>query len=160
MTTTLAPSAQYKLASTTHAIIDTLSWQQGLAKAIPTFLPSSTKMLHMLQIARGNAHDIKCLMQDVCIIDRRLQQLYRPVAWNPLPIEHWYGLEPTTTKLLSLLINSNTVTNMLCNVSKQSKMMYETKAYVHWYQKYGCEHDQFVSAFDTLSTIIDSYNSV
>ena len=42
----------------------------------------------------------------------------------------------------------------------QARLMYEERAYLHWYEKYGCEEDTFKEAFDVMQTIIDDYASL
>lgn len=35
--------------------------------------------------------------------------------------------------------------------------MFETRAYVHWYTRYGCEESDFTDAFYKLSSVVRSY---
>lgn len=154
----LVPTPHYKLASTAHTVFNTSSWQQGLEKITPKSFPPSTRAVSLLQVARGSACDIRHLMRDIDSIDQRLLQLYRPTSWRP--IEHWYSRGASGNKSLSLLANSNVVNNMLCNVNRKSEAMFLTNAYTHWLLRQGCERQQFVSAFDTLKTIMESYESV
>ena len=84
------------------------------------------------------------------------------VDWNPFPVDFWFSQEPALqeTKCMSLLSNTSLVTPYLETVQEKSSKMLQSKAYLHWYQKYGVERETFESALDSLQTTIDSYSNL
>lgn len=84
---------------------------------------------------------------------------YNTVAWNPFPVDFWFSHEPQLKerKLASVLANSSVIADYIESVYRRAMVMYQEGAYLHWYEKYGCEKELFEESFTTVENIIDNY---
>ncbi|XP_043922006.1 tubulin delta chain-like [Protopterus annectens] len=116
----------------------------------------------VLAVARGN-HD-NSFFSSVDSVLSKLKQGYRCASWNPFPIDYWTDPQNVVDPLphsqsLTVCANHSSVTGHLQHVIEKARAMYQSRGYLHWYWKYGCEDEDFQEAFETLQFIVDSYNS-
>ena len=95
-------------------------------------------------------------------LEQKLKDVYNTVKWNPFPIDFWFSHEVQLVdrKFATVLMNGSKVCDYLESIVEQANLMYAERAYVHWYEKFGCEEDMFREAFDAAQTVIDNYNSL
>lgn len=61
------------------------------------------------------------------------------------------------TKMATILANSSVVLDYVGGVQEQAGEMFRAGAYLHWYERYGCERQTFEQAFESVQGIIDTY---
>lgn len=59
--------------------------------------------------------------------------------------------------MVSVLANSAVVGSYVESVVERAQQMYRERAYLHWFEKYGCERGTFEEAFELVQGIVDSY---
>ena len=98
-------------------------------------------------------------MKNTKSVGNKLKRIYNTVAWNPFPVDFWFSKEPhfQEKKCVSILANTSQAGDYMRSVHENAKMMFDEKAYLHWYQKYNCEETVFREAFENVKTIIDNY---
>ena len=124
---------------------------------IPSGIAKKEKVQSIVCIMRG---DNRTIEHDTPSLDRQLRRIYTPPTWNPHPIDYWFGQSGGVAKRMSVLVNGHDVTNYLNNTRGRAMRMFDSKAYLHWYKKYGLEEDTFIECFRTIQTINDSYNDM
>lgn len=102
------------------------------------------------------------VISNTASIEKRLRQAYNTVAWNPFPIDFWWSLEPhlRERKVVSVLANSAAVGGYLKHTVDRARLMHKERAYLHWFERYGCEQGMFEDAFEAVETVIGNYNSL
>ena len=58
---------------------------------------------------------------------------------------------------LTVCSNTDRINDDLLHVLDRSSEMFHSKAYVHWYTRYGCEEEDFTRAFHHLSSVVRAY---
>ena len=98
----------------------------------------------------------------------KLAKIYKYTSWYPdnmmmkfHNISRSYG-KPASGDNVSIACcsNSSKNTTTLRRLNYSCRNMYNAKAYVHWYSRYGIENTDFEIAMDKIETIVQSYNSV
>ena len=59
---------------------------------------------------------------------------------------------------ITIAANYSNVTTYIDDVVHKAAAKFNAGAFMHWYEKHGCERDTFLSAFDTLQTIVKDYD--
>lgn len=87
------------------------------------------------------------------------KRAYKTVDWNPFPVDYLMSYEPSMgqTKVVTVLANSSVVLEYVETVHGRAKVMFQEGAYLHWYERYGCERGTFEQAFESVHEIIDNY---
>ena len=95
-------------------------------------------------------------------LESKLKKAYNTVTWNPFPVDYWLSFEPYfgQTKMTTVLANCSVVLNYVEDVSTRARLMFEERAYLHWYERYGCEKEAFEMAFESVQGIMDNYSSL
>ena len=116
---------------------------------------------NILCILRGDKRSITHLMSNIKPLEKKLTALYSPVKWNPFPIDYWFSGSclPVTEQCTSVLTNNYNITEYLDIVVKKAAIMFNEKAYVHWYKKHGTEEETFIESFRSVQQIIENYKS-
>ena len=96
----------------------------------------------------------------------KLTQKYKCVNWNPAsestnirvldepPFKSYEALRSST-----IIGNRTSVSIPIRKLLETSLQKYNAKAYLHWYYQYGIEQQDFLEAFDTVTDVIDAYES-
>ncbi|XP_062847861.1 tubulin delta chain-like [Trichomycterus rosablanca] len=131
---------------------------QNLPHLSPAGKPYSSRAV--LAVARGN-QDNSFIASNVL---QKLRQGHRCVKWNPFPVDHWTDPRNETgislfSRLLTVCSNHSSVTKLLHHVVQRSRDMLAARAYLHWYERYGVETDDFHQALSSLSALIEEYDS-
>ena len=121
-------------------------------------LPASA----VVAICRANPSIVTSLVSNTSIIEKRLRQAYNTVQWNPFPVDFWLSHEPhlRDKKVVSVLANSAAVGGYLQCVKERAQLMLHERAYLHWYERYGCEQAMFEEAFETVEKIVENYRAM
>jgi len=95
-------------------------------------------------------------------IINKLQKNFKFVDWNPYPVDFWTDSSPSNRSLLgrSITLCSNASSLATClvrDVAVRSRLMHKHRAYLHWYQKYGVDDDDFINAFTVLENVVHEY---
>ena len=100
-------------------------------------------------------------IQGFSALESKLKKAYNTVTWNPFPVDYWMSHEPSMgqLKMATVLANSSTVLNYVETVQEKASLMYREKAYLHWYERYGCEKETFKEAFEAVELITDNYKN-
>ena len=95
-------------------------------------------------------------------LEGKLKDVYGTVKWNPFPVDFWlsHEVQLVDRKFATVLVNGSIVCDYLEAVVRQANVMYKERAYLHWYERYGCEDDAFKEVFDATQTIVDNYTSL
>ena len=99
---------------------------------------------------------------NIAPLEAKLKKAYNTVQWNPFPVDFWLSHEPfmKENKLVTILANSSVILDHVKLVQERASVMFREKAYLHWYERYGCESDTFKQAFESVQRIIDNYNDI
>lgn len=65
----------------------------------------------------------------------------------------------SSTRMLTVCSNHSSVTRLLGHVVQRATEMLGVRAYLHWYERYGMQIEEFQQAVNTLSGLIDEYES-
>ncbi|CAK8671999.1 unnamed protein product [Clavelina lepadiformis] len=94
----------------------------------------------------------------------QLKQTYSCVDWNPYPFDVWIdeakkipAKGKRRSKSLTVCANVTASADYCQRVLEKSKLMFDNKAYLHWYNRHGTEENDFIAAFTTIETIIKEY---
>ena len=95
-------------------------------------------------------------------LEEKMKSVYNTVRWNPFPVDFWlsHEVQLVDRKFATALMNGSLVCDHLESVVEQAGAMYKERAYLHWYEKFGCGQDTFEEAFDVTQTIIENYTSL
>ena len=170
----VCPDPRSKLITTNHVCFPTSTntWDQVKTlllrhsadslwrKAGDTATKACTSSL--VFIARGAPLSVAELVRGLQPLESKLKKAYNTVDWNPFPVDYWMSYEPLLgqTKMATILANCSVVSDYVEGVWKRARVMLEEGAYLHWYERYGCERETFESAFETVQGIADNYNSL
>ncbi|KER25239.1 hypothetical protein T265_14250, partial [Opisthorchis viverrini] len=92
---------------------------------------------------------------------QRLHDYMRPVRWNSSPFDHWYESRPTAMEnSVTLAFNSYCITEDLNCLLYRAQMRRNMKAYLHWYEKFGCTQDTFDAAVEQLRDVVRGYEEL
>ncbi|XP_053569698.1 tubulin delta chain-like [Bombina bombina] len=119
--------------------------------------------LAVLAAARSSQDDSMFLARDLLLM--KLKQSYHCVPWNPFPIDYWTAseniLDPSChSHSLTVCANHSNAADLMKSVIQRAQAMYEARAYLHWFNKYGCEDEDFQMAFDTLKCVVEEYSQL
>ena len=171
----LCPDPKLKFVSPIHTESSRYTWEQATTnilnprliqrKNIDTGTYEKGSTLSLVLIARGSPNSINNSLikgSNLTTLEEKLKEVYNTVKWNPFPVDFWFSHEVKLVdrKFATALVNSTIVCDYLETVVHQAGLMYKERAYLHWYERYGCEEDTFKEAFDVTQTIIDSYVSL
>ena len=111
----------------------------------------------LLLTARGNSTSIMQLEQSLKSVEPKL--VSNPASWNPFPIDARLSHEPLLMdkKCLSICANNSSVINYLNDVCYKAKLMYDARAYLHWYSRYACDSSCFVEALELMEQTLHGY---
>nr|XP_056713336.1 uncharacterized protein LOC130484385 [Euleptes europaea] len=114
----------------------------------------------LLAVARGPQED-SFLVGRTSVL-RKLKKAYCCVPWNPFPANYWtdpVSLLPLghNSHALTICANHSCSADLLRRVEQQARLMYESKAFLHWYWRHGCEEGDFEQGFETLLSAVESY---
>lgn len=119
---------------------------------------STFASLANLVVARGDREQqFPAVMSQ---IENQVKSAYCTVKWNPFPVDFWVSSKDTgQTAAKSLTVGSNysNVVPQLEAMLQSSRTKLEVRAYIHWYEKYGCTCEDFLEAFDNVQTVVDAY---
>ncbi|EDV26875.1 uncharacterized protein TRIADDRAFT_54235 [Trichoplax adhaerens] len=96
-------------------------------------------------------------------LNENLKAAYRCVNWNPFPIDYWTAEKDCSrsassgSRTLYVCSNSCGVIDYFDHILSKTSTMYEAKAFLHWYWKYGCCEDDFCEARETLQSVALNY---
>nr|XP_006815929.1 PREDICTED: tubulin delta chain-like [Saccoglossus kowalevskii] len=164
MVRSICPMPSVKFASINHITKSKASWDT---------LASS--LLHT--VPRHGIHgDVYSAMSTVCVVrgdstntfpryirtvEDKIKHVYNCVSWNPFPVDVWISdMNPASfpgTASMTIAANRSNIIEYTEHILERSKEMFDAKAYLHWYWKYGCEQQDFLDAFDTLETVVSNY---
>ncbi|OCT75369.1 hypothetical protein XELAEV_18030548mg [Xenopus laevis] len=167
---TLCPMSTLKFLHTTQICRrGTPFWDRvtvSLTKNIPRASPDGAGLHHstsVLAVSRASQDKSFLLSQDSVLM--KLKQSYRCVPWNPFPVDCWTGsqniLDPSQqSHSLTVCANHSSAADLMRRVIHRAQAMYEAQAYLHWYQQYGCEKEDFQEAFHTLQSVAEDYSKL
>ena len=114
----------------------------------------------MIFIARSSPSNIDSLVRNSRSVEHKLKQAYNTVNWNPYPVDFWFSHEQRLgeRKLTTVLANSSLVGEYVEGVHHRANVMFQEKAYLHWYKRFGCEEQTFIEAFESVQRIVDNYS--
>ncbi|KAK2855005.1 hypothetical protein Q7C36_006874 [Tachysurus vachellii] len=162
----VCPIPTAKLLYTTQASASEMSQWDTLASETVQNLPqlSPDGKLYssraVLAVARGN-HDNSFIVSKAL---QKLRQAHRCVPWNPFPVDHWTDPRNEanvclSARMLTVCSNHSSVTRLLGHVAQRATEMLKARAYLHWYERYGIETEEFQRALNTLSDLTENYET-
>ncbi|XP_075444210.1 tubulin delta chain-like isoform X2 [Ascaphus truei] len=165
----VCPMSTMKFLHTSQICRRGTAFWDSVASSVAQTVPrvSSDGRLHhsmsVLAVSRSSQDSSFLLSQDSVLM--KLKQSYRCVPWNPFPIHCWTDsqniLDPSFhSHSLTVCANHSSAADLLRTVTQRARAMYESRAYLHWYQRYGCEDEDFQMAFDTLSSVVEDYSTL
>lgn len=61
---------------------------------------------------------------------------------------------------ITVCTNDDSHINCFQTILDGARIKFESKAYLHWYQRYGCEEEDFQQCFATLQQIAENYKFI
>eukprot|EP00040_Diaphanoeca_grandis_P023992 m.131251 g.131251 ORF g.131251 m.131251 type:complete len:440 (-) comp29532_c0_seq1:61-1380(-) len=91
------------------------------------------------------------------------KRMLSPASWNPFPLDIRYDATefitaPATSA--ALLANRSDVVDPLKEALHKTVLMYDAKAYWHWYTRCGMEDDDMITAMETVQSVITAYSDI
>lgn len=113
-------------------------------------------------IIRGSPSGLEQFVPELRPLEAKLKKAYNTVSWNPFPVDYWASYEPNMghTKLATVLANSSVVLDYMETVYDRANAMFHEGAYLHWYERFGCERDTFKQAFEHVQGVMDTYRDI
>ncbi|XP_066547386.1 uncharacterized protein LOC136714011 isoform X2 [Amia ocellicauda] len=165
----VCPLPAAKLLHTSQACSsDATPWESLASSSLKTVPPNSPcgEPYHsraVLAVARGD-RDGSFLLHAPRIL-HNLRQGHRCVPWNPFPVDYWTDPRSVlrrhpspSSRSLTVCSNHSGAAALLRRVDERVRVMLHSRAYLHWYQRYGCEESDFLQALDTLKTVEQEYS--
>ncbi|XP_015212699.2 uncharacterized protein [Lepisosteus oculatus] len=133
---------------------------QSLPRHSPSGKPHYSRAV--LAVARGDQDG--SFLSTAPAVSQKLRLGHRCVSWNPFPLDFWTDPrdEPSpslSSRSLTVCSNHSSVEDLLQRVGQRAQDMLRARAYLHWYQRYGCEPHDFLQALDTLSAVTQEYSA-
>ncbi|XP_015277831.1 PREDICTED: tubulin delta chain-like [Gekko japonicus] len=143
----------------------TVFWD-SLASSVTQSTPRESPSGHphcssgLLAVARGPQED--CFLVSCMPVLKKLKRAYRCVAWNPFPTTYWTDPVSVVARghdshALTVCTNHSSSADLLRRVEQRARLMYESKAFLHWYLRHGCEEGDFEQGFETLRSVVEGY---
>ncbi|XP_065187572.1 uncharacterized protein LOC135818158 [Sycon ciliatum] len=112
----------------------------------------------LVAVARGSRRD--ALVSELGALEKNLSKGFRCADWNPSPVDIWTaraagGSRASTT--LTVACNSASVVHTVSTILNKSERMFASGAFLHWYERYGCERERLSEAFALLHDVLDEY---
>ena len=105
-----------------------------------------------------------CIVCRTMYVDARISYTCSQLQCNTIFFSQ-YGLVGSSDAVgikdgtsLTIAANYSNVTTYIDDVVHKAAAKFNAGAFMHWYEKHGCERDTFLSAFDTLQTIVKDYD--
>jgi hypothetical protein len=113
-------------------------------------------------IIRGSPPSVERYVPDLGQLETKLRKAYNTVSWNPFPVDYWVSYEPKMghTKMGTVWANSSVVLDYVGAVYNRAGAMFSEGAYLHWYQRFGCEKDTFKQALECMQGVMDTYREM
>ena len=96
-------------------------------------------------------------------LEKKFKKTFNTVSWSPYPIDVWTAksniIGPKDTASITVASNSESIVEYLETVYERSKLKFNAKAYLHWYNKYGTTNEDFGEAYGVIEDIIKDYKS-
>lgn len=164
------PLPQLKFLTPAHFASGRSTWEQLVVQLLhsksmsPLRLPKGTpkpRTSSAVVIARGNRSNMDSFTKHFsATFQSRAAKAFNFVDWNPFPLDLWMSTEKELNdkKSLSAFCNSSMVTHYISGVREKAAQKLKHKAYLHWYERYGCGKEEFEGAFDTCDSILCNYD--
>ena len=167
----ISPNPTHKFLSPNHVQLahPTSRWSQAMSHLLHHGStsswsgqdPTKAQTSSLLLVIRGSPTGMETFSPpgQWNALETKLKKAYGAVEWNPFPVDCWRSYEKGFghLKQATIVANSSAVLDYLVGVRERAKVMWENGAYLHWYERYGCDKDTFTDAFAVMDTIIDSY---
>jgi Tubulin/FtsZ family, GTPase domain len=172
----LVPSYQYKFIETKSSpfIIDKqatfpreITWTSLLESSLKNFVRANEDISHLTLCAKA------CFRGDdvTNTFDKqpkkhysKLSAVFKPVSWvDKNYLKLFYIPEKAMNsiykidRIVSLSSNRTSIVHPIKKLLTSAKAKFQVGAYLHWYNKYNCEENQFVEAFNCLDNIVSDY---
>jgi tubulin delta len=99
------------------------------------------------------------------MIKSGLSKSLKGCDWNP----DWMQIEHITQKKLdkyfpeknlTMLYNCNETGDLLSYLLKKAEYKYKSRAYLHWFWKFGLDNSYFEEAFQSLANVVSDYKEI
>ena len=112
----------------------------------------------MVAVARGVRR--ASFAAEIASVEKSLVRGYKCVPWNPSAVDLWTskmagGSRASTT--LTVASNGAASSAPVADMLDRAERMFESGAFLHWYERYGCGREQFGEAFESARVILDDY---
>ncbi|XP_053117091.1 tubulin beta-1 chain-like isoform X4 [Hemicordylus capensis] len=163
----VCPMPALKFLHTAQASIRGTVFWDSLASSVVQPVPRQSlagKPHHstaLLAVARSPQEDAFLLNSSSVL--KKLKQAYRCVPWNPCPVTFWTdSASPVTPSChshsLTVCANHSSAADLLQRVAQQTRTMYASRAFLHWYWRHGCEDGDFEQGLETLCSVVEDYH--
>jgi len=92
-----------------------------------------------------------------------LERLGGAVSWQPFSAELRCSCSPLRSApsftRMSVVVNWKRISQVLASVSQRARLKYDSRMFLHWYERYGFGHDSFTQAFEVLEDVIGNYSA-
>lgn len=94
-----------------------------------------------------------------------LKKSLKGCEWNPdwMQIEHVHQKKLDRNfpeKNLSMIYNSSETGNLLSYLLKKAEYKYKSRAYLHWFWKFGLDNEYFEEAFQNIAGVVSEYKEI
>ncbi|KAJ3226805.1 hypothetical protein HK099_004074 [Clydaea vesicula] len=132
-------------------------WEDITSQLIST-LNLKSKVYGAQLITRTNTFESQFQFQKTLNF-KKLREHLKPVyePENSLMLLYSLNQEKTDHNSLTLVKNSNEIINYLEEVNRKGNLIFKSKAFLHWYQKYGEIESDLEDSFEVLESVIENY---
>ena len=98
-------------------------------------------------------------------IRRQLRKVYKHASWFPETSQlrdTTYSLEqpfPWEDKSITVCANTTRHLPLVQRLSYRGREMFRSRAFVHWFTRFGVEEDDFYDVFESLDKVVNAYRS-
>ena len=126
-----------------------------------TFIKTFLLQLAITALTAVTRHG--AVLDDSCV--NKLKSSLPFVSWNPFPVDVWRGddsfriprLHQAKRSCLTACSNSNRFVPLTRSWTQKTRKLLNAGAFLHWFEKHGCERDQILCAVTGVEDLMRNY---
>ncbi|XP_072031063.1 tubulin delta chain-like [Amphiura filiformis] len=164
MLRSVCPMPAYKFVQIGHTSKSDVTWEALASTHTHKLCRYDTdgnpfSSISTLAVVRGDSTGT--FPRSIKSVESKITSAYNCVKWNPFPVDFWISSRNINshpgTSSITVCANSSSIVEYTESVFKRAQDMFQAKAYLHWYQRYGCDETTFLESFETLNGVINEY---
>lgn len=154
------------------------SSSSSVASSVAALAPFKPSALSAHVIVRGDDDGAFNDSRTFAQIDKKLQALFPPIDWNPFVFDYKVTPLPPLSmqtalpapsdrptriprgRSITTCVNRSRIVEYLTETVTKANAMLEARAYVHWYERFGCGMEEFLHSAQVLEDVIADYHTM